>query len=44
MELQKRSYHEHIIRNEKEYLQIVQYIDTNPSKWRDDRYHTAYHV
>ncbi len=33
-------YHDHIIRNEKEYLKIWQYIDTNPQKWEEDCYHT----
>ena len=29
----QRSYHDHIIRNEKEYKQIWEYIDKNPLKW-----------
>lgn len=36
----QRGYHEHIIRNEKSYLEIWQYIDTNPLKWALDCYHT----
>ena len=32
-------YHDHIIRNEKEYQKIQEYIDTNPQKWADDCYH-----
>ena len=32
------SYHDRIIRNEKEYYKIWYYIDTNPLKWQDDRY------
>lgn len=32
----QRSYHDHIIRNEREYEKIRQYIDTNPLKWEDD--------
>ena len=35
----QRSYHDHIIRNEKDYLRIWEYIDTNPAKWREDRYY-----
>lgn len=29
----QRNYYEHIIRNEKEYYQIREYIKQNPSKW-----------
>ena len=32
----QRSFHDHIIRNEKEYLKIWQYIDENPMKWQED--------
>lgn len=35
----QRSYHDHIIRNEEEYLEIWTYIDTNPAKWADDCYY-----
>ncbi|VFU17923.1 transposase (fragment) [anaerobic digester metagenome] len=35
----QRSYHDHIIRNEKEYKQIWEYIDTNPLKWEEDKYY-----
>ena len=31
-------FHDHIIRNEKEYKRIVDYINNNPYKWTDDRY------
>lgn len=34
----QRSYHEHIIRNEKDYIDICQYIDNNPARWREDQY------
>ena len=37
--LWQRSYHEHVIRNELDYLEIWNYIDTNPSKWALDRYY-----
>ena len=30
------SYHDHIIRNEKDYQKIWEYIDTNPLKWELD--------
>ena len=39
--LWQRSYHEHVIRNEKDYLDIWTYIDQNPAKWAEDRYYTA---
>jgi REP element-mobilizing transposase RayT len=35
----QRNYYEHIIRNENAYLQIVEYIQTNPLRWENDRYH-----
>ncbi len=34
----QRSYHDHIIHNEKEYWQILKYIKENPVKWEDDCY------
>ena len=37
--LWQRNYYEHVIRNEKSYLQIVEYIKTNPAKWLDDTYY-----
>ena len=36
----QRNYYEHIIRNERSYLQIADYIKTNPLRWQDDLYHT----
>ncbi len=32
----QRSYHDHIIRGEKDYHKIWEYIDTNPLKWELD--------
>jgi len=32
-------YHDHIIRNEDEYLHISQYITENPKRWVEDRYY-----
>ena len=32
----QRSYHDHIIRNEKDYKRIWDYIDTNVLKWEKD--------
>lgn len=37
--LWQRNYYEHIIRNEESYLQIAEYIRTNPQRWKDDEYH-----
>ena len=34
-----RNYYEHIIRDEKSYHQISEYIQTNPLKWQDDKYY-----
>ena len=39
MALWQRSYHEHVIRNEADYRQIWEYIDSNPAKWTEDRYY-----
>ena len=30
------SFHDHIIRDEADYLKIWNYIDTNPAKWQED--------
>ena len=32
----QRSYHDHIIRGEKDYLKIWEYIENNPDKWKED--------
>lgn len=32
----QKSFHDHIIRNEKEYLKIWEYVENNPLKWKDD--------
>ena len=32
----QRSFHDHIIRGEKDYQKIWEYIDTNPLKWEQD--------
>ena len=37
--LWQRSFYDHIIRNEKDYRRIWNYIDTNPAKWEEDRYY-----
>ena len=35
----QKSFYDHIIRNEKEYLEIWKYIDENPIRWQDDEYY-----
>ncbi len=32
----QRSFHDHIIRSEEDYIKICNYIDTNPQKWISD--------
>jgi len=34
--LWQKSYHDHVIRGEADYLEIWQYIDNNPAKWEED--------
>lgn len=34
----QRSFHDHIIRNEKSYLNISNYIDSNPERWTVDAF------
>ena len=36
--LWQRNYYEHIIRTEKSYAYIAEYIRTNPQHWLDDKY------
>lgn len=36
----QKSFYDHIIRNEDEYLRVWQYIDENPLKWETDEYFT----
>ena len=36
----QRSYHDHVIRNESDYLRIWEYIDINPSNWVTDCFYT----
>lgn len=35
----QRSYHDHIIRDEEDYLNHLQYIENNPAKWSEDNYY-----
>ena len=38
--LWQRSFYDHVIRTEAEYLQTWQYIDENPAHWAEDEYYT----
>ncbi|MEG1445965.1 MAG: transposase [Ruthenibacterium sp.] len=42
--LWQRSFHDHIIRNEQEYLKIWKYIDSNPQKWEEDGVYHAQNI
>jgi len=35
----QKSFYDHVIRNEDDYLRIWQYIDENPIKWTEDEYY-----
>ena len=35
----QRSFHEHVMRGERDYREIWDYIDQNPAKWSEDRYY-----
>ena len=35
----QRSYHDHIIRGEEDYLNHLRYIENNPIKWSEDNYY-----
>ena len=37
----QRNYHEHIIKNDKEYHVIAQYIIHNPANWEADKFYKA---
>jgi len=34
-------FHEHVIRNEEDYLKIAEYIQNNPWKWQEDKYYAS---
>ncbi len=36
----QRNYYEHIIRNEKSYATISDYIVNNPAKWKEDKFYS----
>ena len=41
IEVWQKSFHDHIIRNDREYQKIWQYIEENPLKWMDDCFYSA---
>lgn len=38
--LWQKSFHDHVIRNETDFREIWEYIDTNPARRTEDRYYT----
>ena len=36
----QKSFHDHIVRNEEEFLKIWKYIEDNPTSWSSDCYYT----
>ncbi len=36
----QRSFYDHIIRNEEDYLNVWEYINSNANKWKSDKYYT----
>lgn len=36
----QKLFHDHVIRGEKDYLKIWEYIDNNPAKWTEDCFYT----
>lgn len=37
--LWQKSFYDHIIRNQQEYEKVYEYIETNPLKWKEDKYY-----
>ena len=40
----QKLFHDHVIRGQRDYLKIWEYIDGNPSKWEEDCFYTAGHT
>jgi len=36
----KRSFHDHVIRDKRDYYMIAEYIRFNPIKWKDDCFYS----
>jgi len=43
VKLWQRNYYDHIIRNEKPYLEIFEYITNNPLYWNEDKFNNEIH-
>ncbi|MCK5741132.1 MAG: transposase [Chlorobi bacterium] len=43
MKLWQRNYYEHIIRNEKSFYKVSEYIRTNPLRWKEDKFYDKNH-
>ena len=41
MKVWQRRFYDHVIRDENDYLKIGQYIENNPAKWQEVRYHVT---
>ena len=39
----QKSFYDHVIRSEEDYLQKWQYIDNNPARWKEDQYYFDNH-
>jgi REP element-mobilizing transposase RayT len=37
----QRSFHDHIIRGERDYYRIAEYIENNPRNWQDDCFYAG---
>ena len=37
----QRSYHDHVVRNEKDYLRIWEYMENNPKQWELDCFYVG---
>lgn len=38
----QKSFHDHVIRGDADYLKIWEYIDNNPAKWEEDCFYNNY--
>ncbi|MBQ1256702.1 MAG: transposase, partial [Clostridia bacterium] len=38
--LWQKSFHDHIVRGEHDYLKIMEYIENNPVQWKEDCYYS----
>jgi hypothetical protein len=37
--LWQKSFYDHVVRNEDDWRKIAEYIDGNPARWAEDRFH-----